>query len=323
MSTTDSSDPDMKDIHRLDLSTDDDGKMTNGPVMNRKCTDCICCLLFVIFIIGLGFTSAYGFMYGDPLLLLTTWDYDANGCGYNESTLDYPYLYFPGPDISNISDDPLSAFKYSVCVKECPSGNENKTVLCKEPSFFDASAKFENCTYYPAAYEVYDGYTYYGDPFRYGTTLVIGKYCIPDTDALKDAAVSTFYDYFEEYFDVQKLTEYASDIYEAWMVLLISVGIAFLLGFVYLLLLRCCAGVMVFFSLTAILAALGGGGVWLFFIKDDYAETSKSYNFCLYAAYVLWGVAGLYFLILLCLCSRIRLGIAILKCTAQFIGSTP
>lgn len=59
-----------------------------------------------------------------------------NGCGYNASTKDYPYLYFPGPDISNISSDPLEAFKYSVCVKSCPSGNSNTTVLCKEPSFF-------------------------------------------------------------------------------------------------------------------------------------------------------------------------------------------
>jgi len=37
----------------------------------------------------------------------------------------------------------------------------------------------------------------------------------------------------------------------------------------------------------------------------------------------LWGLDGLYAFILLCLCNRIRPGVAIMKCTAQFIGSTP
>ena len=32
------------------------------------------------------------------MLLLTTWDYDGNGCGYNKTTKDYPYLYYPSVD---------------------------------------------------------------------------------------------------------------------------------------------------------------------------------------------------------------------------------
>mmetsp|Transcript_23391 Transcript_23391/g.23017 ORF Transcript_23391/g.23017 Transcript_23391/m.23017 type:complete len:109 (-) Transcript_23391:1003-1329(-) len=107
-----------------------------------------------------------------------------------------------------------------------------------------------------------------------------------------------------------------SDIVDAWSVLAMSVGIAFLLGFVYLLLLRCCAGIMVFISLVSIFCFIGGGGSWLYLIKDDYLETTKSYSFCLYGAYTLWGLAAFYLLILLCLCSRIRLGVAIMQCTA-------
>mmetsp|Transcript_23391 Transcript_23391/g.23014 ORF Transcript_23391/g.23014 Transcript_23391/m.23014 type:complete len:192 (-) Transcript_23391:1345-1920(-) len=191
----------MKDLDKLDIK-DEESMKRNGPVMNRKCTDCICCLLFIMFIIGMGGTAAYGFLYGDPYLLLTTWDYDANGCGYNTSTLNYPYLYFPGPDISNITSDPYQAFKYSMCVSECPSANENSMVRCKEPSFFETNVKFENCTYYPTAYEIYSNLTYYGYAFRYDTALIFGKYCLPTAEALRDVAVATFYDYFEEYFDV-------------------------------------------------------------------------------------------------------------------------
>jgi hypothetical protein len=44
--------------------------------MNRSCTDCICCLIFVAFIAGMVGTAAYGFAKGDPKLLLTGWDAD-------------------------------------------------------------------------------------------------------------------------------------------------------------------------------------------------------------------------------------------------------
>ena len=35
----------------------------------------------------------------------------------------------------------------------------------------------------------------------------------------------------------------------------------------------------------------------------------------------LWILAGIYFLILMCCCSRIRLGIAIIEATSQFVAS--
>lgn len=42
--------------------------------------------------------SGYGLTYGNPKLLLTLWDADRNGCGYNTTTKDYPYLYYPTID---------------------------------------------------------------------------------------------------------------------------------------------------------------------------------------------------------------------------------
>lgn len=62
--------------HRMDLDHD---ALQNGPVMKRSCTDIICCLLFIAFIIGMGGAAAYGYINGDPTLLLTTWDYDGKG----------------------------------------------------------------------------------------------------------------------------------------------------------------------------------------------------------------------------------------------------
>lgn len=68
-----------------------------------------------------------------------------NGCGYNATTKDYGYLYWPAPDVSAISSDYYQAFKYSMCVKSCPSSSKTDVVTCKEPSFFGSNVKFKNC----------------------------------------------------------------------------------------------------------------------------------------------------------------------------------
>ena len=69
----------------------------------------LCCLIFLAFLTGMVGTAGYGFLYGDPYLLITTWDADENGCGYNETTKDYPFLYFPVIDPKQLANaDPAA-----------------------------------------------------------------------------------------------------------------------------------------------------------------------------------------------------------------------
>jgi choline transporter-like protein 2/4/5 len=63
--------------------------------MDRSCTDIICCLVFVAFLVGMVGCAGYGSLYGDPNKLLVSWDADQNGCGWSPDTKDYKYLYFP------------------------------------------------------------------------------------------------------------------------------------------------------------------------------------------------------------------------------------
>jgi hypothetical protein len=77
-------------------------QLANGPVLDRSCTDILCCLIFVAFLVGMVGACGYGYLKGDPMLLTTTWDGDAYGCGYNTSRLDYPYLYFPMIDYTKV-----------------------------------------------------------------------------------------------------------------------------------------------------------------------------------------------------------------------------
>ena len=75
-------------------------KLNNGPVADRGCTDILCCLIFIAFIVVFVGVGGYGYSNGDPIRLLTTWDYNGTGCGFDELTKDYPYLYFPAIDAS-------------------------------------------------------------------------------------------------------------------------------------------------------------------------------------------------------------------------------
>lgn len=57
--------------------------LKNGPRVNRKCTNLLCYIVFVVFnITMLGF-AIYGYINGDPGKLMAAVDSDGNICGYD------------------------------------------------------------------------------------------------------------------------------------------------------------------------------------------------------------------------------------------------
>ena len=108
----------------------EDGKVK----MDRNCTDILCCIIFLAFLVimvGLGF---YGISKGDPLNILTPFDTAGNRCGMPgqgtagaEDFTDYPYKFFTKFGGSNMTGGfnsvPISKKELfrSVCVKECPA----------------------------------------------------------------------------------------------------------------------------------------------------------------------------------------------------------
>lgn len=171
---------------------------------------------------------------------------------------------------------------------------------------------------------------------------MIDRYCLPSPEAvLNSTIVKHFKEAFFGEFLSDKFSEYLADAFAVWYVLAISVGSAFILGLIFMLFLRCCAGVIIFFCLIAIFILLGGSGVWFYLVgrawyvdKIDGVTFSifdastftitneRNFNIMTYCSYALWGLCGLYLIILLCLCNRIRLGVAIIKTTARFIQNT-
>lgn len=121
---------------------------------------------------------------------------------------------------------------------------------------------------------------------------------------------------------MDKYTQYIADIYKAWYVLAISVGVAVLAALFYLVILRCCAGILIWVSIFGIIGAFGGGGYWAYQTRLQYDVTDKNYKYLQYGAYALWGIDAAFAVIVLCCCSRIRLAVAIMKVTSAFIHNT-
>jgi len=130
--------------------------------------------------------------------------------------------------------------------------------------------------------------------------------------------------YFYDMFGGETLTNLADDIGATWKPLVGSLGLAFVLGFIFLLLIRCVGGFLIYlFILLAELLFLAGGFYAYFYMKNEYDPESNYYKGLLYGAYVSWTLAGLLLCIVCCCWSAIKLGIAVFKATAQFINSTP
>lgn len=63
--------------HRGKLAED----MKGGMKEDRSCTDIICCLIFLAFIVAMVACSGYAIANGDPERILTPFDSDGNACG--------------------------------------------------------------------------------------------------------------------------------------------------------------------------------------------------------------------------------------------------
>lgn len=144
--------------------------------------------------------------------------------------------------------------KFATCVKECPTAKSK--VDCYPPTFMKDKTEYKDCEYYPAG-------VISGEAFRYGT-VKLSQYCLPDSEALKKDALAAFKAEFNKYFGGMNIQKYISDIISARHILLITLLTGFLLGFVYMIVLRLFGGPMIYASIFALLIGSCAGGYMLF-----------------------------------------------------------
>lgn len=118
-----------------------------------------------------------------------------------------------------------------------------------------------------------------------------------------------------------KLTSYLADISYAWKVILTSSATAIVLGYIYMLLIKCLGGIIVWLSIILILLSLWVGGYYMYQSSEDYEPESDYRDWVKYAAYGIWGLSAFYVLCICCCFNAIRIGIAVYQTTADYVTS--
>jgi hypothetical protein len=171
-------------------------EMENGPVPNRTCTDILCCLLFVAFLVSVIGLSGYSIMKGDPMRLLTAFDDNGRPCGLKGDgsvTADYPLLYFPGISTADAASaaatgtgPSASPLRYPLCVKSCPT--KDGPVECAPINIMTAAPNWgaKTGSWYWKDCRLKDPATNHATFIKYDTSPLVGKFCVPNASAGKD-----------------------------------------------------------------------------------------------------------------------------------------
>ncbi|KAL4160308.1 hypothetical protein PRNP1_000878 [Phytophthora ramorum] len=118
----------------------------------RKCRDVFCCLLFVVYWIGMIVVAIVALQTGEPLSLLYGKDYNGNVCGdgnySNAKFTTYPRLNEDLVVAAANGVSPTSAKFFGVCVESCPAAGAKTCTYGGETCWVvaqDTAAAFFRC----------------------------------------------------------------------------------------------------------------------------------------------------------------------------------
>jgi len=262
--------------------------LQNGPVTKRGCTDVLCALMFISVLVGMVFVAIYGFSNGDPAAIVAPYDQFGNPCGLGDQA-GFPYLYFRIDQSKNIQAD------HTICVQSCPV-DESDTLNCA-PDFKQSGSE---CSEEP----------------RYATTPLVHRLCIPkNQDYVKILADKGA-------FEMNIFFKAASDLSEGWWMIACVGLIGILLGYLYMVFMRFCSGVITWGLLVFYEIGLIGFGALCFLeaihspivgdIVPD-ALSSISSTALRIISYTCFGIALVSLLLMCLLRGRIKLAVAVLK----------
>ncbi|XP_050389089.1 choline transporter-like protein 2 [Patella vulgata] len=258
----------------------------NGPIQNRSCTDIICCIIFIIFIIGMIACSIFAYSRGDPYRLIHPTDSQGRICGRGELQ-NKPNLFFfdllqcAKLGIAVVAGCPTP----QVCVENCPSSN----YVYREAELDDKKRKMAICDYgidpTKGSYEDYKNLvkTEKCAAYHINSTNIFGR-CIPSvfgqllnqtTAIVSDSGESTenkdgesvtgvnLRDGVKHLANFYKVKQYGERVFEditaSWYTILIGFFVAMVVSLLWTFLLRWIVGVVVWFTMIAFLGIFGFG----------------------------------------------------------------
>ncbi|XP_062860339.1 choline transporter-like protein 4 [Trichomycterus rosablanca] len=272
----------------------------NGPIRNRSCTDIICCVLFMLVIVGYMVVGILAWLYGDPRHVLYPRNSTGAFCGITPNQ-DKPNVFYfnimkcaTATNIMAAALQGLQCPTTQICLKSCPSdfwvldttaysasGNMDRYFrqeLCV-PSFNLKTTSLK-------AVEIIDRElcAFYYIP----TTSVLGR-CLPTlgisdvppsfqipgmttnqtVDTIKNATGDVVNGFNARDVGMRIFADFAS----TWQWIIVGLVIAMVLSLLFLLLLRFLAGILIWILIVGVLG-VGAFGIW--YCYTEYAKLASS-----------------------------------------------
>ena len=150
--------------------------------------------------------------------------------------------------------------------------------------------------------------------------VVLGEYCLPVYEDLP-ATLQTAYDASGIASLMSSATQYIEDLISAWPAYIIALFTCLLLLFLYSVFIKYCAWLMAWLSYILIFVFLVGLGVFTYtYGQNNYASDSDTQTILLITSYVIWGIALLYVILVICFYKDVRKSIAILQAAGAFMA---
>uniref|UniRef100_A0A8C2V3E5 Choline transporter-like protein n=1 Tax=Chinchilla lanigera TaxID=34839 RepID=A0A8C2V3E5_CHILA len=328
----------------------------HGPIKNRGCTDIICCLLFLVFILGYIVVGIVAWVYGDPRQVLYPRNSTGAYCGVGENR-EKPYVLYFNIFSCILPTDILAAVQSGlrcptpqVCVASCPEASwtveANQLSLTVGKVFYKGNRSF--CLPgVPSNMVMLDSLQQELCPsFLLPSNPALGR-CFPSAsvnftppqlpgidNASVFQAVSGLVDSLNARDISVKIFE---DFARSWYWILIALGVALVLSLLFILLLRLVAGPLVLVLIVGLLGVLAYGiyHCWEQYrqLRDSGAPSLSEVGFTtnlgayqsvketwLAALIVLAVLEGILLLLLVFLRQRIRIAIALLTEASKAVG---
>ncbi|XP_066564114.1 choline transporter-like protein 2 isoform X2 [Amia ocellicauda] len=268
-----------------------------GPIHNRSCTDVICCILFILAIIGYFVVGIVAWSQGDPRKVIYPTDSRGQFCGQAGTPLENkPFLFY-----FNIMKcaSPLVLLEFQcpttqICVEKCP---DRFLTLLK------AFSNTENMNYYKSYCKEFDISKVFSAPeiLREGLcpamltpskpftrrcfpalqtkkgTVSVGNDTVFDDGRGKIRNVTDLLDGAKNANVVLQARQVAMKIFEdytqSWYWIIIGLVIAMVVSLIFIILLRFLAGIMVWIMIVLVIAIIGYG---IFHCYMEYAALKNN-----------------------------------------------
>ncbi|XP_049988956.1 choline transporter-like protein 4 [Alexandromys fortis] len=323
-----------------------------GPIKNRGCTDIICCVLFLLFILGYITVGLVAWVYGDPRQVLYPRNSTGAYCGVGENK-DKPYVFYfnilscaVSANVISIAQNGLQCPTPQVCVSSCPETSWAVRVNLYSETVDEVYKESKNFCLpgVPPNMTVKDSLEKELCPrFLLSSTPALGRcfpfpnVSLPEYPGIDNTSVSEGISGLLDHINARDISvKIFEDFAQSWKWILLALAVALVLSLLFILLLRLVAAPLVLLLIVGVLAVLAYGiyHCWQQYraLQDNGASISQlgfttdlsAYQSVqetwLAALIILAVLEGILLLMLIFLRQRIRIACALLKEASRAVG---